>query len=87
MFSTLLENFLPFSSDLKLSSANTFSSEESKTCRLGKGYIGVAIAPTCIHAFTSNDGFIFCMTKKIRQEGHDGPGVAHLSLPDCDSKI
>ena len=22
-----------------------------------------------------------------KQEGHDGPGVAHLSLPDCDSKI
>ena len=23
----------------------------------------------------------------IKQEDHDGPGVAQLSLPDCDSKI
>ena len=33
MFSTLLESFLPFSSNLKLSSANPFSLEESKICR------------------------------------------------------
>ena len=32
-----LENFLPFSSSSKLSSANPFSLEESKICRLGKG--------------------------------------------------
>ena len=31
------ENFPPFSSNLKLSSANFFSLEESKICRLGKG--------------------------------------------------
>ena len=37
VFSTLLENFLPFSSNLKLSSANSFSLEESKICRLVKG--------------------------------------------------
>ena len=37
VFSTLLENFLPFSSNLKLSSANSFSLEEYKICRLGKG--------------------------------------------------
>ena len=37
VFSTLLENFLPYSSDLKLSSANSVSLEESKICRLGKG--------------------------------------------------
>ena len=30
VFYTLLENFLPFSSNLILSSANTFSLEESK---------------------------------------------------------
>ena len=35
MFST---NCLPFSFNLKLSSANSLSLEESKTCRLGKGY-------------------------------------------------
>ena len=32
------ENFMPFSSNLKLSSAKFFSSEESKICSLGKGY-------------------------------------------------
>ena len=37
VFSTLLENFLPFLSSLKLLSANTFNLEESKTCHLGKG--------------------------------------------------
>ena len=34
MFSTSLENFLPFSSTLKSSSANSFSLEETKICRL-----------------------------------------------------
>ena len=37
MDSTRLENFLPFSSNLKLQSANSFSLEESKICCLGKG--------------------------------------------------
>ena len=32
-----LEKFLTFSSDLKLSSANSFSLELSKICHLGKG--------------------------------------------------
>ena len=32
-----LDNFLPFSSNLKLSSANSFSLEESKICRLVMG--------------------------------------------------
>ena len=34
VFSTRLNSFLPFSSNLKLSSANSFSLEESKICRL-----------------------------------------------------
>ena len=37
VFSTLLENFLPYSLNLKLSPANSFSMEESKICCLGKG--------------------------------------------------
>ena len=39
VFPTALENFTPFSSNLKLSSANSFSLEErtSKMCRLGMG--------------------------------------------------
>ena len=36
-FSTCLDNFFPFSSNLKLSSANYFSLEESKICRLVMG--------------------------------------------------
>ena len=39
LFSTRVKNFLPFSSNLKLSSANSFSLEESKFCRVGKGSI------------------------------------------------
>ena len=35
--STHLENFLPLSSNLKLSSANSFILGESKICCLGKG--------------------------------------------------
>ena len=37
VFSTHLDNFLPFSSNLKLSSANSFSLEESKICHLVMG--------------------------------------------------
>ena len=36
VFSSHFENFLPFSSILKLSSVNCFSLEEFKICRLGK---------------------------------------------------
>ena len=36
-FSIRLDNFLPFSSNLELSSANSFSLEGSKICRLGQG--------------------------------------------------
>ena len=34
VFSTHMDNFLPFSSNSKLSSANSFSLEESKICHL-----------------------------------------------------
>ena len=37
VFSIHLENFLPFSSTLKLSSANAVDLKESKVCCLGKG--------------------------------------------------
>ena len=37
VFSTRFDNFLPFSSNLKLSSANSFGLEESKICRLVMG--------------------------------------------------
>ena len=41
VFSILLENFLPFSSTLELLSANSFSFEESKICRLGKSELSL----------------------------------------------
>ena len=37
VFSTLLENSLPFSSSLEWLSATSFCLEESKNCRLGNG--------------------------------------------------
>ena len=37
LFSTCSDNFLQISSNLKLSSANSFSLEKSKIYRLGKG--------------------------------------------------
>ena len=36
VFSTHMDNFLPFSSKLKLSSANSFSLEKSKICCMGE---------------------------------------------------
>ena len=36
VFSTRLQDFLPISSNLKILSANSFSLEESKICRLVK---------------------------------------------------
>ena len=42
-FSTLLENFLLFSSNMKLSSAKSFTLEESKICHLGKGCKGTEV--------------------------------------------
>ena len=37
LFPQCFQNFLPFSSKLKLPSANSLSLEESKICHLGKG--------------------------------------------------
>ena len=37
VFSTLFEDFLPFSSNLKLSSANSLNMKVSKICHLGQG--------------------------------------------------
>ena len=38
VFSIRLKDFLPFSSNLNMSSTSSFSLEESIFCRLGKGY-------------------------------------------------
>ena len=39
VFSTLSKNFLPFFSNVKLSSSNSYSLEVSKICCLGKGLL------------------------------------------------
>ena len=39
LFSTLLENFLPFTWNLELFSTNSFSLEEYKICRLERGKV------------------------------------------------
>ena len=65
MFSTRLDHFLPFSSNLKLSSANFFSLKESKICRLVIGKCKAiasdnisAIYYRCIIIYKSNGCFL-----------------------------
>ena len=49
-FSICSENFLSFSSNLKLLAANSFSLEESKFCRLGKGQARIlSLQPACLN--------------------------------------
>ena len=52
VFSTGLDNFLPFSSNLKLSSAKPFNSEESKICHLVMGQVlpsyGISKSENCV---------------------------------------
>ena len=43
-----MDNFLPFSSNLKLSSANSFSLEESKICHLLMGLIMDNFLKNCL---------------------------------------
>ena len=70
MFSTHLDNFLPFSSNLKLSSANFFILEESKMCRLvmdlttlsRKGFKNLLKKVTSIFSFVHN---IFYIVKEL----------------------
>ena len=49
MFSTLLKSCLLHSSNLKLSSANSFNMEESKICRLEKGLVAKLILGMKVH--------------------------------------
>ena len=45
VFSTHLDNFLPFSSNLKSSSATSFVLEQCKTCHLGKVHTELLVCP------------------------------------------
>ena len=61
VFPIHLENFPPFSSNLKLSSAKSFTLEESKICCLVKGYKLIFVKegitrPALHHFFTMFSG-------------------------------
>ena len=64
VFSNLLENFHPFSSSFKLSSAISSSLEESKICRLGKGF---KMQNKTIHLFKTKPWFLcVCSTSLLK---------------------
>ena len=63
MFSTRLENFLPFLSNLKLSFAKSFSLEESKTGHLGK--VQVTFSDSSNFLCFIQNGHIFVYTGMI----------------------
>ena len=56
-----LDNFLPFSSHLKMSSANSFSLEESKICCLGKG-LHLGIGKKMFHVRHNPRVFLTCFS-------------------------
>ena len=68
-FSTRLDNFLPFSSNLKLSSANSFSLEESKICRL---IMGSTCCNISINPFQNKPRYLrvscTCLLKTLREK-------------------
>ena len=60
MFSTRLKTFLPFSSNLKLSSANSIILGDSRICHLGKGKMRFSLKFCCLvmgYPFPHNDSF------------------------------
>ena len=65
VFSSGFENFLPFSSNLKLSSANFFSSEESKLS-FEKGIILYMVGLTILYFFFRYMNFL----RKPEMERH-----------------
>ena len=76
MFSTRLDNFLPFLSNLKLSSANSFSLEESKMCRLVVGLVITNDKNVDFHMFVLE--FNIISTAKVI------PWQSWLSQPSID---
>ena len=72
VFSTHLENFLPFSSNLNMSSANSISLEESKIHQLGKYVIIIKY-----HSIIQKDVIIFYrhgLTHSHTMTPFDAPG-------------
>ena len=58
-------NFLPFSSNLKLSSANSFSIGLSKVCRLGKSQKKASLHSSFITYGISNNCNVICDFKQL----------------------
>ena len=54
VFSTHFENFAPFSSNWRMSSANSFSLEKPKICRLGRVKVILTIWRTLTDSFKSS---------------------------------
>ena len=63
VFSTHLKNFLPFSSNLKLSSANYFSLHQSKTLSFGKGLRKFSFSFHRYKILQAKDNILFNKTK------------------------
>ena len=81
VFSTNFQNFLPFSSNLKLSSANSFRLEESKICRRG-------LKVCCIFQNNAHSVLIFCVsgdfTLTFQYTSENGTGTGEIDL-DVDT--
>ena len=67
VFSTHLDNFLPFLSNLKLLSANSFSLEESKICLLVMGYTNKSSFPS-VQQRLVNSIILLPMKYRIRHQ-------------------
>ena len=80
VFSNHLENFLPFSSHMKLSSANSLNLEESKICRLRKGY-NVAFGEK---EFTFSQTTSILISIKFKAFADDKLNVAKVMISLCD---
>ena len=68
VFSTHLENFLPFSSSLKLSSANSFSLKQSKNLSFGKGLRGIEVNEVREHCLTKIFSYQVVYKKSCRKK-------------------
>ena len=88
VFSTQFKNFQPFSSDLKLSSANSFRLEESKICHLGKGYDWSLLKPFADNKINSAEKLKFVLERveNIVGKGENAGYPQFLLFPQCFQK-
>ena len=83
VFSTGLENFLLFSSNLKLSSADCFNLDQFKICRLVMGQVAVprgwvmsCLLEYCFHSLTFTTGQNFRLVK-LKELADDKRNMTH----------